>query len=214
MIVEFDDFGCSHEISAMCQSHDCRDILLRLKEINPDFKTTLFAIPGEMTQELLNWCENNKNWIELAVHGFYHDSNWECEKMSYGDFDVQMSLFSDIIEVYFVKVFRAPGWQISDDIFRWLKDHDWIVADQSYNNDRRPTELRAYVNNNGEFYVAGGNKGAVDNRPVEVVDGYHGHTWNVGALGGEPNGIYEDYDKVERLVREAKTFQFVSELFG
>lgn len=207
MIFEWDDFGCNHEISASCQSHDCRDMLLRLKEVNPKFKATLFTIPGELTEELLQWAMMNADWIRFAWHGFFHDSNWECEKMSYETFDDNMQLFSRL-GFYFENVFRAPGWQISDDIFRWLKDHDWVVADQDYNTPRRPVDLKAYINRNGVFFSHQGGDG-----DWTEEDGYHGHTWNVGALGGEPNGIYEDFEKVKKLVAEATEFKFVSELF-
>ncbi len=199
MICEWDDFGCDHIISEQCQSHDCRDQLLRLKELNPKFKATLFAIPAEMTMELLGWCQRNSSWIELAVHGFFHSSNYECEKMGYKDFDFLMGAFSAIINKNFVRVFRAPGWQISDDCLKWLADHDWIVADQDYNDARRPLNLKSYVySDSTKTFRAAGN-------PVEA---YHGHTWNVGW-----NGIYEDYDKVEGLVKEAEEFKFVTEAF-
>lgn len=202
MVFEWDDFGCNHEISNACQSHDCRDQLYRLKEVNPAFKATLFTIPAEVTVELLNWRQANANWIEFAVHGFTHSSNWECNEWTYDQMDNAMK----VVQAYnsFVKVFRAPGWQISSDCFKWLLDHNWVVADQSYNDDRRPLGLRAYINNNGEFRVSG---------RKEPVEAYHGHTWNVGAVGSDPNGIYEDFDKVEKLVKEAKEFKFVSELF-
>lgn len=200
MIFEWDDFGVNHEISDMCQSHDCRDQLYRLKEVNPKFKATLFTIPAEVTLELLLWYDQNKDWIELAVHGFTHSSNYECSNWTYQEMDNAMKLVDNFGR--FVKGFRAPGWQISNEVYRWLKEHGWWVADQGYNDDRRPIDLKAYVNNNGKFRAMG-----------TAVEAYHGHTWNVGALGGEPNGIYEDYDKVEKLVKEAKDFQFVSELF-
>lgn len=209
MIFEWDDFGSNHEISSVCQSHDCRDQLLRLKEVNPAFKATLFAIPGEMTPELYGWYEENCGWIELAVHGFFHTSNWECEKMSYEEFDKLMGDISGDIDNYYEEIFRAPGWQISTEAMRWLADNDWIIADQGYNDTRRPKELKAYVNYNGQFTVIPKD----DYEKLREVEAYHGHVWNVGVHGGEPNGIYEDYDKVERLVREADSFQFVSELF-
>lgn len=200
MIFEWDDFGADHVISDQCQSHDCRDQLVRLKELNPDFKATLFAIPAEMTMELQQWCANNSSWIELAVHGFLHSSNYECEKWTMEQMDSAMSIVAQM--GCFTKVFRAPGWQISDEVLYWLKKHDWIVADQGYNDDRRPKGLRAYINYDGNFGATG-----IPGSPV-AVEVYHGHTWNVGW-----NGIYEDYDKVESLVREAESFQFVSELF-
>lgn len=199
MIFEWDDFGCDHIISDQCQSHDCRDQLKRLKELNPLFKATLFAIPGEMTPELLGWCQINKDWIQLAVHGFFHSSNYECEKLSAHDFGSLMDLFNGILTRNFVTVFRAPGWQISDGAYLWLKDHGWIVADQAYNDERRPLGLKSYVYNDAtKLFRAGGSK----------VEAYHGHTWNVGW-----NGIYEDYDKVESLVKDCKEFQFVTEVF-
>lgn len=198
MIYEWDDFGANHVISDMCQSHDCRDKLDELHIMNPAFKCTLFAIPAEMTLELLTWCQANNGWIELAVHGFAHTSNYECEKLSYEDFGWMMEQYSPIIQ-YFVKGFRAPGWQISDGALRWLYEHNWWVADQSYNDMRRPVGIKSYVyNDNDKTFRAGGNK----------IEAYHGHTWDVGW-----NGIYEDWDKVADLVKNTEEFKFVSECF-
>lgn len=202
MIFEFDDFGCDHIISDQCQSHDCRDALLGLKKANPEFKVTLFAIPNQMTYELLEWSDQNRSWVELAVHGFTHHSNYECEKMSHHEFDTDMVFFEDMIEGYFVKGFRAPGWQISNDCYEWLENNEWWVADQSYNNQRRPRNLPAYVNNNGVFEVRR------QYEPVTPVPAWHGHTWN--CMG---NGIYETYELLEKMVSEIITdFKFVSEV--
>src|SRR5258708_29250538 len=85
MIVDFDDFGATKVISDQCQSKDCRDKLDALHYANPAFKVTLFTIPAYMTFELAEWCDANKGWVELAVHGFYHRDNWECSKWSYED---------------------------------------------------------------------------------------------------------------------------------
>lgn len=204
MIFEWDDLGCNHIISDQCQSHDCRDQLDKLHMLNSDFKCTLFAIPGEMTFELLKWCDINKGWVELAYHGIFHSSNYECEKMSYQEFDSKMTGLMLAFDAYFVHGFRAPGWQISDDIYRWLLEHNWWVADQGYNDDRRPIQLPAYINYGGNFRVMvdGGYTG------LNYIPAYHGHTWDVGW-----NGIYEDFEKVSDLVKNAESFQFISELF-
>lgn len=199
MIYEWDDFGCDHIISDQCQSHDCRDQLNRLKELNPKFKATLFAIPAEMTMELLGWCQQNRDWIQLAVHGFFHSSNYECNTMTYDDFDFMMRAFSAIIDKNFVKIFRAPGWQISTECMDWLNDNKWIFADQAYNDNRRPIGMNKYIyNDNDKTYKI----------KDKLVEAYHGHTWNVGW-----NGIYEDYDKVEDLVKNCKDFKFITEYF-
>ena len=203
MIFEWDDFGANHVISQQCQSHDCRAKLDELHAVNPQFKATLFAIPGEMTTELLDWCAANKGWIELAVHGLFHSSNYECEKLTKEEFHEQISRFG-FIEEYFVKGFRAPGWQISDGVYEWLKESGWWVADQSYNNGRRPKELRAWVNYDGEFAVHDGRPSYNDRYPYEA---YHGHTWDVGW-----NGIYEDWENVKAKVVAATEFKFVSEV--
>lgn len=209
MIFEWDDFGANHVISDKCQSHDCRDQLERLRKLNPKFKATLFAIPGEMTYELHKWAYRNNDWIELAIHGFYHSSNHECEKMSYQEFDDNMqALLANKQAGFYKKIFRAPGWQISDDCIMWLQKNDFVLCDQGYNDDRRPHNMKAYVNYDGQFVAKNFSKLAPQLSPSVEVEAYHGHTWNVGW-----NGIYEDYDKVKTLVKKASKFQFISELF-
>jgi len=186
LVFDSDDMGANHQISDVCMTYDCRDALLRFKDANPKFKATLFAVPGEMTQELLNWSEKNADWIELAVHGFYHISNYECEKMTYDEIDDYFhNGLSDIIEYYFVKGFKAPGWQISDSFYDWLKDNKYWVADQDYNDERRPKELPVYKV--GENSI-------------------HTHTWN--CMG---NGVYELFDEIMEKIK-GKDFKFVSEV--
>lgn len=188
MIVwDADDFGCNHVISDMCQSHDCRDQLDKFHIANPAFKATLFAIPGEMTQELINWCIANHSWIRLAVHGFYHSSNYECAEMTYEQFDNAMNAMSDNgFFRFFEKGFKAPGWQISDACYEWLYDHDWWVADQAYNNDRRPKDLSAYIIGENSM---------------------HHHTWN--CVG---NGVYEQEEYILDRIKGETDFKFISEV--
>lgn len=199
MVFDADDFGCNHEISDMCQSHDCRDILLKLKEINSNFKATLFAIPAEMTMDLLQWCVANMDWIELGVHGFQHDSNYECEKWTYEQMDNAMSLVANLGA--FTHGFKAPGWQISDECFRWLKEHDWWVADKNYNNDRRPKNLKAYVNYDGNDMRV-----HHQHKVSDVLPASHHHTWN--CVG---NGVYEQFDYLKDLVSKQDNWKFISE---
>lgn len=202
IVFDSDDFGANHVISDMCQAHDCRDALTRLRLHNPNFKATLFAIPGEMTPELQEWAGNNRDWIELAVHGFFHSSNYECEKMTLEEFSWHMERFKPMIEASFVRGFKAPGWQISDDCYLWLQDNGWWVADQAYNNERRPGGFPVYLNNNGQFsaWPRVGN-------PVEISNGIHTHTWN--CVG---NGIYELEDQLKQQISQEVEFKFVSEV--
>lgn len=193
IIIDMDDFGCNHEISDMCQSHDCRDVLLQFKEANPAFKATLFAIPNEMTTELLDWSWRERDWIELAVHGFKHDSNYECENITDEHFGDNMQRYQDRLisphwtdTKYFVKGFKAPGWMISDGVYDWLLRNGWWVADQAYNDDRRPKDLPVYkIGENSE----------------------HFHTWN--CVG---NGVYEKFDYIMDRIKDETDFKFVSEV--
>lgn len=211
LVIDMDDMGASHVISDMCQSHDCRDKLDEFHYVNPNFKATLFAIPSEMTYELAEWCYANREWIELAVHGIKHSSNYECEKMTYEEFDEAIKPLQVMLDTYFVKGFKAPGWQISDGIYNWLQRHGWWVADQSYNNHRRPSELPAYVNDNGKFGVA---KPLVqeDGQTIgvtESVNGLHYHTWD--CVG---NGVYELSDQIKQYIQNETEFKFVSEVLS
>lgn len=201
MVIEFDDFGCNHIISDQCQTHDCRDVLLELKKVNPKLKVTLFSVPGEMTAELTAWCQMT-DWVEIAVHGFFHKSNYECEKLSYDDFYFLMNQFKEILDTCFVKGFRAPGWQISTEAMQWLADNDYWIADQGYNTDRRPENLKAYVNEDGNFRVwtPGNGFGA-------YIPAHHGHVWN--CMG---NGIYEQFDYLKDIIKKTQDFKFVSEV--
>lgn len=208
IVFDSDDFGVNHVISDQCQSHDCRDALLKLKEINPAFKATLFTIPGEMTPELLLWSNRNSNWIQLAVHGLYHTSNYECEKMSYREFDEEM-MHTTLTRTlsFFEKGFKAPGWQISDDIYKWLLDHGWWVADQGYNDTRRPKGLSAYLNYDGKFYAYKGLHDENFEEYKEPVEGIHTHCWD--CVG---NGIYELFDEIAEKIKDETDFRFVSEV--
>jgi hypothetical protein len=185
IVFDSDDFGANHIISDMCQAHDCRDVLDALHNANLKFKATLFTIPGEMTPEMYNWCAANSSWIELAWHGFFHTSNYECEKMTYEEFDYYINGFSSVGFSY-QNIFKAPGWQISPAIYEWLHDHDWIVADQPFNAEKRPKGLKVYEV--GENSI-------------------HTHTWN--CVG---NGVYELFDELMAKVKAEKEFKFVSEV--
>lgn len=185
IIWDADDFGANHIISDQCQAHDCRDQLDKFHYANNNFRATLFAIPAEMTYELLDWCVANNQWIELAVHGVKHSSNYECDKMTYEEFDQHMRKLSPILN-YFSKGFKAPGWQISDDIYQWLADNGWWVADQHYNDERRPKDL--------PVYHVGDNS-------------MHHHTWN--CVG---NGVYEQEGYIIDKIKDETEFRFVSEV--
>lgn len=129
----------------------------RLKETNPAFRATLFAIPGLGASEF--W-ETHPDWIELAVHGWKHPDSYECSDWTYDRMEQAILGKPE----RFVDGFKAPGWQISDACYAALRDHGWWVADQHLEDERRPAGLRTY------FYEDGG---------------WHGHVQNVCGNGIE-----------------------------
>ncbi len=160
--------------------HDALDRLDQLHAIRPDFRCTLFAIPGLSSHE---WCESLPEWIELAVHGWLHETNYECAQWTRTD--LARVLDEDICRWHFVEGFKAPGWQISDACYRELADRGYWVADQHLEDGRRPEGLRTY------FYEDGG---------------WHGHIDNVCG-----NGIEETWATVVTLVEGAEKFRWASE---
>lgn len=93
---------------------------------------------------------------------------------------------AELLDIYFSMGFKAPGWQISDDIYRWLLDNGWWVADQSYNDERRPKDLPVYKIGENSM---------------------HHHTWN--CVG---NGVYEQFDYIMDRIKNETEFKFVSEV--
>lgn len=185
LVVDFDDFGINKFISDQCQTRDCRAELYLLKQANPDFKVTLFTVPANTTLEMLKWAKENKSWVQLGVHGWAHTSNWEAHEWTTGQTE---SVILPLQTLGFKRLFKAPGWQISDGALHALHYNNWAVADQPYNDDRRPKGLKHYVIRDESKSI-------------------HGHTWN--CVG---NGIEETLDELIERVKAAKKFKFVTEV--
>jgi len=162
----------------------------------PMFKCTLFAIPNRCNPYILEEVAKH-DWIELAVHGWQHDTNYECAEMTKEE---ALELLDNVETAYgdiFVKGFKAPGWQISDGVYEALLERGYWVADHIYNEDRRPKELPAYT-------LA---------HPWCI----HGHTWDIqGVPLDQQNGIrqmIEERGLLEKWTPETK-FHFISEVIG
>lgn len=175
IILDLDDF---------CEDNNGLDMLFQLRAKVPNFKVNLFTIPGRCAMGFLN--EVRKlDWIDMIPHGFVHDTsreaqNWTYEKASkYLDFAEDLGM---------TKGFKAPGWMISTPTYDALLERGYWVADQAYNNDRRPPELRAYI---------------LD-QPWKV----HGH---IGHMGGHnANALELIYGDLLKLRSE---FKFIKDLW-
>lgn len=177
MLVDFDDY---------CEDENRLDLLESLREINPAFRCTVFAIPARGS---VDFWERTPDWIELAVHGWLHPNPREAEAWTFKQASFVMAYCNDL----FAHGFKAPGWQISDETYRAALEHGWWIADHWENDDRRPVGLLTHVT-----------------RPLAAQlhdpEHWHGHIPNVCG-----NGIEETFHILSERVATAGSFELMSE---
>lgn len=160
------------------------ELLWRLKEANPDFRMTAFCVPAYCPDKFL---ETIPDWVEVAAHGWHHGGRhcpdaYEASQWGYTD---TIQVLNNLHE-RFAKLWKSPGWQISDGTYHALLDQGWAVADQHYNDHRRPAGLKSHCLGDG--------------------DHLHTHVQDVCS-----NGLAETFPMLLDRVKAATEFQFVSE---
>ena len=191
VIFDLDDFAEQPE-------RNCLPQLIELKQQYPKLKVTLFSIPFYGGKDQSTFFTMVKkvyaDWIQLAIHGWDHHSNFECSKWSYEE------AYHRIMEAReigcFIDGFKAPGWQISRETYWTLLDFGFWVADHKtsaytepgvLNKHRRPIDLKTYEINHS--YMV------------------HGHTWDC-----EGNGINDIINNVPW--DDDTDFYFINELMN
>ena len=175
IIVDLDDFA---------EDNNALDMLFRLRAKVPGFKVNLFTIPGLCSYPFIAAVQEN-DWIDMIPYGYKHPTSRECERWTY-----QHSIeYLDWVEQFgFTKGYKSPGWQTSAGLFQALAERGYWVADQAYNNHRRPPELRAYI--------------------LDAPWKVHGH---IGHMGGHnANALELIYDDLLKLRGE---FMFIEDLW-
>ncbi len=119
------------------------DLLWQLKRANRLFRMTAFAVPGLCSDRFL---ATLPDWIEVAAHGWMHPDPYECVNWT----KEQTEQVLDHLHPRFVHLWKSPGWQISDGTYEALLERDWMVADQHYNDHRRPISLRVHCEGDGD----------------------------------------------------------------
>lgn len=152
----------------------------KLKELNPEFKVTLFSVPALGSERF--W-RSHPEWVEIAWHGWLHPTPLECAAWTRAD--MERYLDEPILRWRTTDGWKAPGWQISDDSYEVLLERGWWVADQHLEDGRRPSGLRVY------FYEDGN---------------WHGHVQDVCG-----NGIRETWGRLCEKVRNETEFRFASQ---
>ena len=200
-IVEADDFYDDWSRNGL-------NFLFAWKAKYPKFKITLYTIPNRTSQAMLDLLARHSEWIELAVHGWDHESNFEC----YGwDYDRTKMFMKRAMKEPYTKNFKAPGWTITpgfngypanptdpitkdpQGVYKALTDMGYVICDRHYNKPARPENAKIIC---------------IDCNP----DIIHFHTWNVPSA--DPNGRNGFQDIEERFGvpwTEETTFKFMSE---
>jgi len=135
VIMDFDD---------LANGNSRLDILKRLKERDPGFKVTLFAIPARCSDSLLAEYDAEKSWIQLAIHGFRHSRH---EALGWLQDEAEDKLARAMAIYPFAPVFKAPNWQMTDEVYAACLVRGLAVADHLSNVAIIPKEMPVYIYN-------------------------------------------------------------------
>lgn len=128
-ILDFDD---------LCDTNDPHDTLVRLHERDPNFKVTLFAIPTRCLPELLSKYAAISDWCQLAVHGWRH-ARHECLGWTSEETHDKLQK-AQAIYPGFVKLFKAPNWEIDTEVYAGCALAGFAVADHIRNIEILPAQ--------------------------------------------------------------------------
>lgn len=134
IILDLDDFF---------ESNNRLDLLFQLKAQIPNFKVTLFTVPGLCSKE---FCQEvaKLDWVQLALHGDIH-SEKECKNWT----KEQTLEYLNKYEAWgcFQKIFKAPFWIGSLGLYEGLKEKMYRLAINNQDVDY-PDVYRHYLNSN------------------------------------------------------------------
>lgn len=171
-------------------------LLEELKEHYKNFKITLFTVPwdirwgdptpitDEKYRPFVNAIKKSEKWMEIALHGLTHYP-LEFEKISYKEASNRIKVAEKMLQnqgVKYVKIFKAPNWEITKEGERAAKDLGFRVVKDGYYNWNLKDNMPL-----GDYLIA------------------HGHIQNV--MG---NGLEEAMPKLMRLPTSTE-FLFLSE---
>lgn len=182
----------------------------------PYFKITLFTIPERTSETFLALIDRLNEymghylpWIEVAVHGWNHESNFEC----YGwDYDKTMRLMERVegFDCY-KKIFKSPGWTITPGyngypadenapiskdkqaVYKALTDRGYWIVDRHYNHEARPENSKIIC---------------IDDQTKFV----HMHTWDMETGDKAGRNGYKQVEEEKGVPWDNNTeFYFISE---
>jgi len=186
------------------------NLLFKIRDHYPNFKCTLFTIPFDIQflnkkinqkkyQEWADLVAKEKDWMEIAVHGFAHLQNemnctYEEAQQIISSAEKMFSSF----KLPFVKIFKAPFWQISQPAMKAVVDNGYVLA--HHPNDILPQDShwKTYTYNH-----------SIDDKWTEQkLIRAHGHMGT-----GVGNGLLECLDNVLQMPEDAE-FKTIGEYMG
>lgn len=180
------------------------DLLLKLKEIYPGFKVSLFTIPIDMRhdygqclvrEDTLKKVKQYLDWIQIIPHGLNHNGS-EMREMDYYYFrdhvmpSIKSALQKDGLP--FVNGFCAPHWRWSTGVVRALDEAGWWGA-----IDRRQPNMLSTK----KFYRY---SHCLDEELEGDVLKLHGHVY------GTSNDLERCFDNIKRLPEDTQ-WHFVTD---
>jgi hypothetical protein len=198
--VDFDDF---------CEEYMTPErwrLLQELRRIYPDFKVTMFTIPGKSSALWLRQVKKEHAWIEMAVHGTTHED--PSEWLASGEEALQR--FRQVYdgEIY-ARGFKAPGWKLSKGAYNALRQAGFWVATNRTNAFAKPNDPLNYKYDDGDEVLPG-----VHYRHP-FFDAWHGHVQTQRPCRAPlRNGLEEVFDLISKAWHPQSRFHFISERFN
>jgi hypothetical protein len=129
----------------LCDANEDFDTLRRLKDRDAGFKVTLFAIPTRCSDELFARYDKERDWIQLGMHGWRH-ARHECLGWTSEETEDKLKL-ARAIYPNFAPVFKAPNWEMCDEVYAGCLKSDVGVADHIRNMLILPEGVMHYIYN-------------------------------------------------------------------
>lgn len=111
------------DLDDYCDEHENKiKHLDSMKKKYPNLKVTLYTIPNRTSKRAMKLVEN-RDWIELGVHGWDHrideESNWNRH-----DAERYLQIASGL---GLKKIYKAPYWKLNEATIEVLKKEKWKV---------------------------------------------------------------------------------------
>ena len=173
------------------------DVLEKLRSRYPNFKITMFTIPWDIRYEtdkgglpikherFKAWTNVVRHavedgWLEIAVHGLTH-SPGEFKgiegRLAEAKVKFAEAFFNDV-KIPFVKIFKAPYWQLSSEGKKAIQDLGYKVVEDHYYNwnikDDFPVELDNII---GHGHVQDVSDNGLDQSLIRLVQIPNEYEW-------------------------------------